>query len=68
MMRKKSLSQKIKEAQELLEADNKQMARQLRLATADFEAIRNGARVLPLPVQKTLENRIMGLLDRCGLK
>jgi hypothetical protein len=49
-------------------ADNKQMARHLRVSLGEFEAIRSGARVLPLPAQKTLERRMEALLDRCGLK
>ena len=67
MMQRKSLQKKIKEAQILLEADNKQMARQLRLALADFEAIASGTRVLPYPAQMTLERRMVELLKRCGI-
>lgn len=68
MMQRKSLAKKIKEAQELLEADDKQMARQLRLALADFEAIKSGSRVLPLMYQNFLTKKIEGLLNKCGLK
>ena len=68
MMQRKSLAKKIKEAQELLGADNKQMARQMNLGLPWFEAIKNGEMVLPLVSQRALEKRLEGILQRCGLK
>jgi ribosomal protein S4 len=67
-MQRKSLAKKIEETRELLQANDKQMARHLRMSLGDYEAIKSGARVLPLPAQKTLERRLEGLLERCGLE
>jgi hypothetical protein len=68
MMRRKSLSQKIKEAQELLEANDEQMARVMRLTFDTFSRLKSGAIILNLKDSKMIEDRIKGLLDRCGLK
>ena len=65
---KKPLKNRIVEVKELLEADDKQMARHLRLSVKDYKAIETGGRVLPLPSQMTLERRMRELLERCGLK
>jgi ribosomal protein S4 len=65
---RRSLSNKLKETQNKLQADDKQMARHLRLSLAQFKEIESGARVLPLPAQKTLERRMERLLQRCGLE
>ena len=67
-MRKKSLAQKINETKLLLEANDKQMARHLRMSLGDYEAVAGGHRVLPLPAVKTMERRLERLLDICGLK
>jgi hypothetical protein len=65
---KNTLPNEINKTQKLLNADNKQMARYLRLKLADFEAIKTGAKVLPLPSRKTIQRRIERVLDVCGLK
>ena len=67
-MRKISIATRMKEVKSLLEANDKQMARYLRLSLVAYKAIENGARVLPLPTQKTLEKRLDSLLDICGLE
>lgn len=51
-----------------LQANERDMARHLKMSLAAYKEIESGARVLPLPAQKTLERRMRGLLDRCGLK
>jgi hypothetical protein len=68
MMPRKSLVQKINKTKELLQANDKQMARHLRMPLPVFKDLEKGARVLPLPSQKTLERRLEGLLERCGLR
>lgn len=65
---KQPLKTKIQKTKELLQADEKQMARYLRVSLADYKAIESGARVLPLPAQKSLEKRLEGLLEQCGLR
>lgn len=64
----KPISKWIEEAKITLQATDKQMCRHLRLSVADYEALRSGARVLPLPSQKTLIRRIEGLYEVCGLQ
>lgn len=58
----------LKQMQNDLQATDTQMCRHLKLSASQFEAIRTGARVLPVPAQKTLIKRIEGLYKRCGLK
>lgn len=65
---RRSLSSKLKETKSKLEADEKQMARHMRMSLSEYKAIESGARVLPLPAQKTVERRMERLLDACGLK
>lgn len=66
-MQRKSLAAKIREIRNKLQADEKQMARHMRLSLADYLAIESGRLILPLPAQKTLEKRAERLLDVCGL-
>lgn len=66
-MRRKPLTTKLQETKTLLEANDKQMARHLRIKLSDYKAIASGARVLPLPAAKTLEKRLERLLEICGI-
>jgi hypothetical protein len=65
---RRSLSSKLKETQNKLRANDEQFARHLRIRLAAFEELKSGARVLPLPDQKTIERRMEALLERCGLE
>jgi DNA-binding XRE family transcriptional regulator len=65
---RKRLATKIAEVRDQLEADDKQMARHLKMSYKAYKQIESGARVLPLPAQKSLEKRMAVLLDKCGLK
>lgn len=64
----KPLKTRIIEVRGLLQADEEEMARHLRLSVDDYKAIERGARVLPLSSRRTLEKRLQRLLDICGLK
>jgi hypothetical protein len=64
----RSLSSKLKETKIKLQANDKQMARHLRMPLGAYKEIEAGARVLPLPAAKTIERRIVRLLDICGLR
>lgn len=66
--RAKPMSEILIDAQVALEASDTQMCRHLRIAAAQFEAIRSGAMVLPYPSRKTLERRIERLYTLCGLE
>lgn len=65
--RVKPMSEVLIEVQLQLEASDTQMCRHLRMAAAQFEAVRSGSRVLPLPAQKTLMRRIERLYELCGI-
>lgn len=62
------LKVRIIEVKNKLQANERDMARHLRISLAEYKKIESGARILPLPAQKTLERRMEGLLDKCGLK
>lgn len=64
---RRSLSSKLKETKTKLQANDKQMARHMRISLKDYQAIESGARILPLPAQKTIERRMERLLKLCGL-
>lgn len=66
-MRGKTLATRIKETKIKLQANDYQMSKHLRVSLANYKALESGAKVLPLPTQKTLERRMEGLLERCGL-
>lgn len=61
------MSDTLKEVQIALRATDTQMCRHLKMSASQFEAIRTGARVLPLPSQKTLTRRIERLYELCGI-
>lgn len=65
---RKPLAKKIIEVKEKLEADEKQMARHLKLSLEVYKDLESGARILPLPAKRNLERRMEGLLERCGLR
>lgn len=61
------LKNRIIEVKELLQADEKQMARHLCLNLSIYRELEKGARVLPLPFQKKIERRLERLLRICGI-
>ena len=65
---RKPLAAKIIEIKQELEANDKQMARHLKMSLKTYQSIESGARILPLPAQKSLERRMEGLLKKCGLR
>jgi DNA-binding XRE family transcriptional regulator len=65
---RKPFKNRIIQVKNILQANEKQMARHLRISLADYKAIESGAKVLPLPAQKTIERRMERLLELCGLK
>lgn len=65
---RKTLSSKLIDAKKILQADEKQMAKHLKITLTSYKEIESGARVLPLPAQISIERRIEGLMKRCGLK
>ena len=67
-MMKKPFKNRLIEVRELLQADEEQTARHLRLSVRDYRALESGGRVLPLPSQMTLERRLKELLKRCGIE
>lgn len=62
------MSEILIDVQTKLQATDTQMCRHLKLSATQFEAIRSGARVLPIPSRKTLERRIERLYKLCGLE
>lgn len=62
------MAKRINEVKQLLEADDKRMARHLKLSYKYYKSLESGARILPLPAQRRIEKRMEGLLERCGLK
>lgn len=66
-MREKSLAIKLIQAKELLEASDHQMAKHLKMDYTRYKELESGSRLIPLPAQKSIDRRLKGLFDRCGL-
>lgn len=67
-MKKAPLKQQIAKAKEVLQADEKQMARYLGMNLDTYRAIERGGRNLPVVAQNSVMKRLERLLDKCGLK
>lgn len=67
-MKKSPLKIRVAQARELLQADEKQMARYLGMNLDTYRAIESGGRNLPVVAQNSVMKRLERLLDKCGLK
>lgn len=65
---KQTLAIRLLEVKKLLQANDEQMAKHLRMSVASYRDLESGARILPLAKRMRINKRIEGLLDRCGLK